>query len=59
MGAFFGIFTFPISSYSMRFFFRNALKDNPELFVKTEETAAQNAVNDLKSYAGDSENENE
>lgn len=54
MGAFFGIFTFPVSSYSMRFFFKDAMKDNPELYVKIEETdPVQKAIDDLKSVRED------
>jgi hypothetical protein len=37
MGAFFGIFTFPIASYAMRYFLRDVLVDNPEKFIKYED----------------------
>ncbi|MDR0273441.1 MAG: hypothetical protein LBI27_09020 [Clostridiales bacterium] len=56
MGAFFGIFTFPISVYSMRFFFRNELKDNPEFFEKSKETinsTVNDAIEDLKSIGAE------
>jgi hypothetical protein len=50
MGTVYGIFTFPLSVHSMRFFFKDALTDNPELLKKSSETSAtQHAINELKS----------
>jgi len=49
MGVFWGIFTFPISTYSMRFFFRNQLKDNPELWIPVApDDNVQDAIDKLK-----------
>jgi hypothetical protein len=56
MGAFFGIFTFPVSTYSMRFFFRNELKDNPELWVKAApDNATQDAIDKLNAFGDEDE----
>jgi len=51
MGTFYGIFTFPVSVYSMRIFFRKALTDNPDLYVKCEESGngVQDAIDKLNS----------
>jgi hypothetical protein len=53
MGAFFGIFTFPVSTYSMRFFFRNELKDNPELYTTVTENTVQDAIDKLNAIGED------
>jgi hypothetical protein len=46
MGAFYGIFTFPVATYSMRFFFRAALQDNPSEFVEHSKDSGQSIVQD-------------
>ncbi|MCL2456033.1 MAG: hypothetical protein FWD19_00615 [Defluviitaleaceae bacterium] len=58
MGAFFGIFTFPVSTYSMRFFFRHELKDNPELWVKpAPDDTVQDAIDKLKAFGDEKDEE--
>ena len=50
MGAFFAIFTFPIASYSMKYFLRDVMVDNPELYIKYDEkSATQIAIDELNS----------
>jgi hypothetical protein len=50
MGTVYGIFTFPLSVHSLRYIFKDALTDNPELLQKTKETnTVQNAINDLNA----------
>jgi len=49
MGTFFGIFTFPVSTYLMRFFFRNALNETPEFLAATPENTMQDAIDKLNS----------
>ncbi|MCL1883167.1 MAG: hypothetical protein FWF81_05365 [Defluviitaleaceae bacterium] len=56
MGAFYGIFAFPVAIYSMRFFFRNALKDNPSEFIDYSGESAnevQDAINKLKTIGAE------
>ncbi|MCL1846319.1 MAG: hypothetical protein FWF77_10490 [Defluviitaleaceae bacterium] len=55
MGAFFGVLIFPITSHSMRFFFRDALRDNPELLAKNEKSTTQDAIDKLKAIGADKE----
>jgi len=58
MGAFFGIFTFPIAMYSMRFFLRDELKDAEILpSSDTGSSSIQDAINELNAI-GAEENDN-
>lgn len=56
MGTFFGIFTFPLAMYSMRFFLRHELKDNefPEDSGK-DKSAVESAIDELKAIGTESE----
>ncbi|MCL2198125.1 MAG: hypothetical protein FWB80_04300 [Defluviitaleaceae bacterium] len=48
MGAFFGIFTFPVATHSMRFFLRDALKDDDGIL-----NAPKSSANDIVQDAID------
>jgi ABC-type multidrug transport system fused ATPase/permease subunit len=51
MGSFFGIFSFRLATYSMRFFLRHELEDNPlpTDSKSTTKNAIQSAIGDLKA----------
>ncbi|MCL1864100.1 MAG: hypothetical protein FWF78_11095 [Defluviitaleaceae bacterium] len=51
MGAFFGIFAFPVAAHSMRFFLRDALKDNDEILVASTKSsdAVKDAIDELNT----------
>jgi hypothetical protein len=57
MGTAFGIFTFPVATYSMRFFLRYELKDgNPELLERGDDSAGstvQDAIKELNAIGND------
>jgi hypothetical protein len=57
MGAFFGIFTFPVATYSMRFFLRDELNDNklPESTEQIKKSVTQSAIDELNAIGAASE----
>lgn len=59
MGAFFGIFTFPIAMYSMRFFLRNELKDKelPKVSRESSKSVVKNAIDELNAIGAVEEEE--
>ena len=57
-GTVFGIFTLPIANYSMRYFFREHLRDNPAGYTTAPGVAkitspTQDAINKLKSFGAE------
>jgi len=54
-GAFFGIFTFPLAMYSMRFFMREALEDSPlpQSSEKSTKSVTQSAIDELNAIGAE------
>ncbi|MCL2386096.1 MAG: hypothetical protein FWC89_00965 [Defluviitaleaceae bacterium] len=47
MGTFFGILTFPVAMYSMRFFIRDDVKDNHSEILEASKDSSNNSVQDV------------